>query len=178
MARCKLDVDNQKFVKSIGGDRADPSLLEGLKKLQEKAAKGLKNGWFNQPMQRFPQYQDRVWKWDFAPEGATSSTRPGWRLYAYLPDPGAKEPIPAEAFWCYAKADKENATPKEIAKKLKQHLAVTIDRHVIEDRFRRVPTETGFASTCYTCFDTIFTADNAEADVMEGTHDCPGPVET
>jgi hypothetical protein len=42
-------------------------------------------------------------KWDFEPSGNKSYTRKGWRLYAYVPDPNASEPILAQAFLAYDK---------------------------------------------------------------------------
>ena len=172
MARCELDLHHPKF------RHADsPDLVAGLSRLQEIVARDHKlSGWVPHPMPKYPQYQNRIWKWDFAPEGDRSSTRKGWRLYAYVPDPTAHEPIPATAFLCY---DKNDTPPgnhvKMLAKTLKQFLVATIIVRVEEDHFRYQTNGDGETIVlCEKCCDLIIiSADQGEVELAKNTHECP-----
>jgi len=137
LAKCKLDLDHPNF--RIIGNASDADLQSGLNELREKVAKEHKiTGFFNQPMPKYPAYQNKIWQWDFAPEGDRSATRKGWRLYAYIADHTAAEPIPAAAFVCW---DKKNAPKgdyvKYLAGILKKFLTETIKPKATPDRFRR-----------------------------------------
>jgi hypothetical protein len=126
-------------------------------------------------MPKFPDYQNKIWKWDFRPAGERSSTRKGWRLYAYVPDPKAPEPIPARAFLCYDKDEAPTGNHvKYVAGKLKTFLAETVDVKAEQERFRRVTNSNGeIVSLCYECYETVaLSADVAEVEVAEGTHQC------
>ena len=126
-------------------------------------------------MKHFPDYQGRVWKWDFAPSGDKSSTRKGWRLYAYVPDPKAPEPIPARAFLCYDKSDAPKGDyAKYLAGILKKFLSTIVVVAATEDRFRRQPLTDGtIVCTCYTCFEQVIVATEEEAATLDSTHNCP-----
>jgi hypothetical protein len=126
-------------------------------------------------MPKYPEYHNKIWKWDFKPEGDRSATRKGWRLYAYVPDPRAPEPIPATAFLYYDKAD----TPKGdhvkfLSGVLKTFLAETVEVNVEEDRFRRITNSDGeVVSLCYECYETVvISADMTEVEIAERTHQC------
>jgi hypothetical protein len=127
-------------------------------------------------MPKYPQYQNKIWKWDFAPEGDRSGTRKGWRLYAYVLDPKAPEPIPATAFLCYDKTDTPSGDHvKFLAKILRNFLSANIEIRAIESRFRRQLNGKGETiSLCQECCDiVIISVDEAEVDLAEGTHECP-----
>lgn len=174
MGKCDLDLDDPNFC--IFGDASDAELQVGLKELQEKLTKDHKlSKFFNQPMQHFPEYQNKIWKWDFAPGGDKSSTRKGWRLFAYVPDARAPEPILARAFLCY---DKDQAPKGDHAKflagMLKKFLSRVINVEATADRFRRQTNSDGrIISLCYECCDVMFSADEDEATLAEGAHECP-----
>lgn len=174
MAKCRLDLGDPGFV--IDGDAADTDLQAGLKELKDKLAKDHKlSGFFTQPMKGFPDYQNKVWKWDFAPSGESSSTRKGWRLFAFVPDPNAPEPILARAFLCYDKDQEPKENPaKYLAKSLRKFLCRVIKVQVVPDRFRRQINGDGrIISLCYECFEVIFSGSEEEADSVESTHECP-----
>ena len=137
MSKCKLDLDNPKF--RIIGSANDADRDAGLRELRDKVAKDHKLCHFIiHPMPGFPDYHNKIWKWDFAPAGQTSSTRAGWRLLAYVPVPSGDEPIEAIAFVCWDKEHEPSGNPaKFIAKKLKEFLAETIAVQAVESKFRR-----------------------------------------
>jgi hypothetical protein len=131
-------------------------------------------------MKRLPQFQNKIWKWDFAPSGESSSTRKGWRLFAYVPDPQAPEPIPARAFVCYDKDQEPKGNPaKFLADLLKKFLAETVNLKVEEDRFKRqVDSDGTTISLCLGCWDTVaMSADISEIELAESTHECSPPDE-
>jgi hypothetical protein len=173
LARCKLDISHPKFLTSIGNDA---ELLAGLTRLRDQVAKDhALSGFFRQPMQGYPEYQNKIWKWDFRPEGATSSTRKGWRLYAYVPDLNAPEPIPAIPFLFYSKPDDPGGNYADhVAKAIKKFLQQNVVIRVEEDRFKRQTHSDGRTiSLCLTCFETVaMSADLDEVELLEGTHQC------
>ena len=175
MAKCALDLTDEKFV--IIGDASDSDLQAGLKELQFKLAHQdhKLSGFVNHPMPKFPQYQNKIWKWDFAPAGASSSTRKGWRLLAYVPNPDSPEPIPARAFLCYDKDQQPKGNPAQyLAEKLKAFLSqVVVKPLATADRFRRQPLSDGkFISTCFECYYQVISDTNEDAEVAESAHDC------
>jgi hypothetical protein len=171
LARCALDLQHPKFRHAD-----DVALQVGLDKLRDIIARDHKlSGWFCHPMPRYPQYQNKIWKWDFKPEGDRSATRKGWRLYAYVDDPAAIEPIPATAFLCYDKADTPKGDHvKYLYQVLKEFLAEIVEVKVEEERFRRITNSDGeIVSLCYACCETVaIAADIAEVELAEGTHHC------
>ena len=172
MACCDLNVEHQKFRHSI---TQNVDLLQGLEELRQKVAKDHHlSGWFNQPMKHHPEFQNKIWKWDFAPSGATAATRKGWRLYAYVPDPRAPEPIPATAFFCYSKSeDRGGDYSKTIADKLREFLK-KIEVKAAPERFKRqIDGDGRTISLCYDCFATVaHSEDMSEIEIAEDTHQC------
>jgi hypothetical protein len=127
-------------------------------------------------MPRFPQYQNKIWKWDFRPQGERSSTRKGWRLYAYVPDPKAQEPILAIAFLCYDKSDTPKGDHvKYLAGVLKKFLAEVIRVENEDERFKRQTDSDGtIISLCLNCWLTVaMSAEIADIETAEDTHECP-----
>ena len=173
MAQCVLNLLHPRFTASID---PDPDVQTGLSNLCKKLAKDHRlSNWFIQPMQGYPEYQNRVWKWDFGPEGSTSATRKGWRLYAYVPDPKAAEPIPATAFFCYPKTeDPSGNRAKAIADRLRRFLAHTVERAEAIEAFKHQNDgRGGIISLCLTCFQTVAqSADPVEIGSAELAHEC------
>lgn len=175
MARCSLDLTHPKF--RIIGAAAEADVQAGLNELRTKLARDHRLSHFvPHPMKKYLAYQNRIWKWDFAPHGDASSTRKGWRLYAYVPDPKAPEPIPAVAFLCYDKSETPTGDHvKYLAGVLKEFLGQTIREEVRDERFRRQTDVDGkIISVCLTCFEAIFSEDYDEAEIAESTHECLG----
>ena len=177
MARCRLDVKHPKFLKSIGGEPGS-ALQLGLDELVKKLLRDHKlSNWFNHPMA--PHSTQVIWKWDFAPEGAHSSTRKSWRLYAHVSDPQAPEPIPATAFLLHPRGETPKGNPaKWVADALKQFLSSTVEIDSEEDKFKRSTDADGkIRSICYVCFDSVAVSYAlADIEVAESTHECPDPV--
>ena len=129
-------------------------------------------------MKRFPQYTNKVWRWDFAPAGDHASTRLGWRLFAYVPDYNGPEPIIARAFICWDKKEepKNNYIPF-LAKILKDFLAERIEITTEENIFiDRMDGEGVTHSLCERCYYRMESSDQAELEIFKATHkqDCPG----
>jgi hypothetical protein len=99
----------------------------------------------------------------------------GWRLLAYVPNPNGPEPILARAFVCYDKSEESKGDPaKALAKALKKFLSDTRPVELTEDRFRRqVHPDGRTISACFACYEIIFSANDEEADIAEGVHECP-----
>jgi hypothetical protein len=171
LARCNLDLHHPKF-----RHYQDQELELGLEKLRQTVAKDYKlSGWVNHPMPKYPLYQNKIWKWDFAPEGDRSRTRKGWRLYAYISDPRAAEPIPATAFLCYDKADTPSGDhTKFVAAAIKKFLAETIEVEAVDNPFRRQVNGDGeIISLCENCCELVLISpDESDIEIAERTHQC------
>jgi len=171
LSKCDLNVSHPKF--RILSSVPESAFEAGLKELQEKVAKSHElSGFFPQPMPGFPQYEKKVWKWDFEPSGNKSYTRKGWRLYAYVENPDGPEPIRAQAFLAYDKVDQPDGNlAKHVAETLKTFLAEIIEIEAKPDKFRRMAAENNqVASMCNDCFATFLSADLGEAEIAEAGH--------
>lgn len=179
MAKCKLDLDHPKFVKAYRKQITnDVAFKAGLYRLKDLVSRDHKlSGWFNQPMPKFPQHQNHIWKWDFAPEGDRSATRKGWRLMAYVHDPDAFEPINAVAFLVYDKGVQAVVPPKDLSKILKDFLSETVDIQDEEDKFRRqIDGDGQIISLCLGCGESERSIDETGIDLFEDTHQCSGEL--
>jgi hypothetical protein len=172
VSRCALDVSDPFFLASVGDS---PAILAGLEEIRQKVADNHRScGWVNQPLPGFPEFQNKVWKWVWAPKGDRSATKKGWRLYAYVPDAAAAEPIPATAFYGYDKTDDPGNYPKVLAKKLRAFLAGPAEELVkVEEKFiRRIHNEV-IISLCGECFEKVSeSTDLFEVEALETTHQC------
>jgi len=170
LARCNLNIDHFKFRDQVGNDA---NLRSGLEQLRDKVAKDHKlSGWFPQPMSGIPEFKDKIWKWQWAPENDHSATRKGWRLMAYVPDPATAEPIPATAFLVYDKGATEVISPKNIAKLLRKFLqAINVDVRP-EKMHRRPHGDDNVELICMSCYARLIVA-SADADLTEDIHECP-----
>jgi hypothetical protein len=161
------------------GNASENNLQEGLVVLRDKVAKDHNiSMWFSHPMTGFPEYYNKVWEWDFKPTGERSSTRPGWRLLAYVAEPDGPEPIIAIPFICWDKSEapKKNQQ-KFIAKALKKFLSKTVEIVVEEDVFvHRVVGEGMNIAVCQLCWDRVESMDMDELDILKAAHkeSCPG----
>ena len=177
MAKCNLDIDEPKLV--VHGNVSNVALRGGLTKLRDKVAQDhTASMWFAHPMKGFQQFAKKVWEWDFKPAGDRSSTRPGWRVLAYVPNPHGPEPILARPFVCWdkAQAPKKNAVPF-IAEALKKFLSETVRIEPEEEVFRRVVDAEGKnIAVCQICWDRVESFDLTELEIMEDAHkqDCRG----
>ena len=173
MAKCELDLSHPNF--RIIGNASDADLQSGLDELRNKLARDHRiTGFFSQPMPKFPDYQNKIWVWDFAPEGDTTRTRKGWRLFAYVEGRAAAEPIPAVGFVCW---DKQYAPKSDYAKYLaeilKKFLSDIIVPESVPERFKHQTHPDGrIISLCYQCYEPIFSENMEEAELAESAHEC------
>lgn len=182
MARCKLDLNDPKF--TVLGNASDDDLKSGLNELRDKVAKEHKqSGFYPQPMPKYPLYQNKIWVWDFAPEGDKSSTRKGWRLFAFVKDNRASEPIPATAFLCFDKQYvPKDGYYKYLANALKKFLTATVVIRVEEDQFHdRIDSQGRTFSTCDRCWTPVMSENADEVELNKTVHkqNCVGhpPIE-
>lgn len=174
MAKCTLDLTHAGF--RVAGNASDANLLSGIDKLTKLIAQDhFLSGFTTMRMARHPEHQNRVWRWDFRPEGETSSTRGGWRLYAYRFDLNEPEPVTATAFLCY---DKDEAPTgdyvKFLVKELKRFLASLPPVEAVEDKFKRQVLSDGTTvSMCYGCGEPVAKSEDlGEIELSESTHEC------
>lgn len=155
--------------------------MPGLQVLRNNLAKDHRLcNWVNIPMPGYPKYKNRIWKWDCRPDIMDrSATRKGWRLFAYVPDSKAPEPIPAKAFFILDKTeDRGGNYTKMIVESLRDFLAeessLSMAAGAAEDRFRRQTQPDGnIRSLCLTCWESVaVTTDSAERDAAEAIHQC------
>jgi hypothetical protein len=164
------------------GLSSDSEIADGLKTLCALVLRDRKlSSWVNHPMPGYPNYHNRIWKWDFKPDNSGhSSTRKGWRLFAFVPDLLMSDPIPATAFFCYDKQNEPAGNPPSwISAVLQKFLAEESPAPTTEDeKFRRQLQPDGFTrSLCHTCYATVaVTADLQECKAAEDAHQCAGEI--
>jgi hypothetical protein len=177
VARCALNVSHPKFVRLLAKSiSTDPDLNTGLTSLQDNLAKDHRLcHWVNHPMPGYPQYKNRIWKWDFNPDQSShSGTRKGWRLYAYVTDPEA-DPVSALAFFCYAKSNEPGGNPATwITAALKKFLAEDSDSRTEAERFRhQIQPDQQTRSLCLSCGESVCVSLIAtEIEEAERIHQC------
>jgi len=127
-------------------------------------------------MPGFRDYYDKVWEWDFKPGSDKSSTRPGWRILAYVPNPHGPEPVLARPFVCWDKtqAPKKNQE-KFISTALKKFLSENIQIEIEEEIFVFRADGERHIATCQLCWEVLIADDRDELDLMTDTHkpECP-----
>ncbi len=177
MSRCNLNIDEPKL--AVVSAVSAPNLRGGLEQLRDKVAKNHRmSGWFPHQMPGFPDYQNKVWEWDFRPTGERSSTRGGWRLLAYVPDARGPEPILARPFICWDKGDAPSGNQESfIANALKKFLSENVRVEAEEETFQvKVDGNATHHGMCLLCWEHIASDDREELDILIAVHkaDCPG----
>ena len=111
-------------------------------------------------------------------EGERSYTRPGWRLFAFVPNPDGPEPTLARPFVCWDKSqaprkNQEAFIAKALKKFLSQHIVVEqeeeIFHHTVDGQGKNI-------ALCQRCWDRVESFDLEELEILKDTHkqDCPG----
>lgn len=174
MAPCDLCIDDDRFTRAQG--RAlTPAVASGLEKLRSKVARERSlSHWVCQPMPGIPELQGKIWKWDFAPDGDRSSTRPGWRAFALVHNPDGPGPIRATIFWIYPKPEPKGNAVQHINEALRRFLAGTVAPAEASERFKRQTSDGEHRSTCLRCCETVAVSRVLEEiELAEaGHHDC------
>jgi hypothetical protein len=173
LARCRLVIDDRIFLDLY---EPNPDAKAGLEELRAKVAKDhALSTFFNQPMPGYPDFQNKIWKWDFAPENTSGATRKGWRLFAKVEFPAdAVEPVVAVPFLLFDRSEAPTGNPavyiSEALKKYSMHVVV---EKGIEEKFRHQFESGKTRSLCLTCFATVILSDNAEqVQQAESLHTC------
>jgi hypothetical protein len=170
LAKCNLEVDDRLHVR---GKVSTEALHNGFEKLKREVAKNHKaSNFWSFSMKRFPEFHNKVWRWDFAPEGDHASTRLGWRVFAYVPQFPGPEPILARAFVCWDKdSEPKNNYIPFLAKVLKKFLVERIEIVTEESAFYdRVDGDGVMHSLCELCCERLSSADHEEIEMMKDVH--------
>ena len=73
-----------------------------------------------QPMgKKYPQCQDKIWKYDWAPSDSRSSTRKSWRMVVIVPEPYS-QPYHIIAATVYAKNAVSQLTVQQLPQSSRQ----------------------------------------------------------
>ena len=179
MAKCTLDLSHPVFVQSTESLQGDPSFKQGLADLKKKVeTEHTSCNHVVQPMPGFPDCQNKIWKYDWAPAGQRSATRKSWRMVAVVPDP-AKQPYAVIAAAVYAKNRADQLTLKQLAQiflsviRPASRLRLALD----EERFLHVRQGDQMRSICLTCGDTVaLSSDITEVEEADSQHPCGGPI--
>jgi hypothetical protein len=178
LANSTLDFSHPNFQKQIRKAKNDPNFtdaLDAMKRLievnHEACHRVVQDG-----LGKYPQCQGKIWKYDWQPEGARSSTRKSWRLVAIVPDLTGR-PYQIIAGALYPKSTTDQLTAKQLAAIF---AAVTTpyreEPAQPEQQFMRVGCGEGdvMISVCSSCgSSTAKSAIQAELDTGDAHHECP-----
>lgn len=180
LAKSILDLNHPYFEKFL--PRNDPQFTEGLERAKRLIeADHTACHWVVQPMgSKYPQCQNKIWKYDWAPVGAHCSTRKSWRLIAIIPEP---EVIPYHiiAATVYAKGDKDQLSLKQLAAIFASVTALSSLPDKTQEsgkNFRRVSNGDGrIRSLCGDCGESVsVSSDENELEHGENCHQCTEPI--
>lgn len=179
MAQCTLDLDHPFFQSAIAVFENDLEFHEGLRIVKDKIEAEHKScNHVVQPMPGHTDCQNKIWKYDWAPAGARSSTRKSWRMVVVVPEPDAR-PLRLIAAAFYSKNQASQLTTKQLLQIFAGIMAgakgETPDQ--IIERFKRVTRADGqTASICVDCGETWIAETMEILDCIEAQHACPGPI--
>jgi hypothetical protein len=162
LARCRLVIDDKIFLDIY---QLDSDARSGLEELRDKVAKDhILSTFFNQPMPGYPDYQNKIWKWDFAPKNTSGATRKGWRLFAKieLPADPAKLVI-AVPFLVFDRSEAPTGNPaKYVSEALKKYAEHVFSKDEPDAKFRHQVASGKILSLCLHCFATVLHSDSVE----------------
>lgn len=184
MAKCTLDLSHPHFQKCIKSFKDDPDFQSGLEKAKAKIEEN--HASCNHSVQpfygneKFKDCHNKVWKYDWAPDGSRGSSRKAWRLIVIVPDP-LTQPYRLIAARIYSKTGTAQLSLKELALifmgVVNQPSDVSASAEEDQDKFRDYPEGNGvFRSLCCTCGETVGVGDSAELERFKAAHECSGPI--
>jgi hypothetical protein len=173
LAKCRLVTDDKIFLDLY---KPNSDLKLGLEELRAKVSKDhALSTFFIQPMPGYPEIQNKIWKWDFAPENTTGSTRKGWRLFARVEFPSdPAEPVIAVPFLCFDRSDAPTGNPAMyIAKALKKYATHVVVEKRSEEEFKHQLDSGKTRSLCLKCFATVIVSEDVDQIAQaESSHSC------
>jgi hypothetical protein len=180
LAQCTLDLNHPYFQNSISGSNDDLDFHEGLRILKSKIeAEHTSCNHVVQPMPRYPDCQDKIWKYDWSPVGQHSANRKSWRMVVVVPDPSAR-PLYLIAAAVYPKNRTDQLSAKQLAKTLAKVTAQASEGlpSAEPERFRHVVRMDGVSvSVCLECGETVAESPQpTDLPDKEQLHECPGPI--
>lgn len=181
MARCTLDLNHPIFQRAISRWEDDLGFHEGLRRAAAKIeAEHTSCGMVIQPMPKRPECQNKIWKYDWAPEGQSGGTRKTWRMIVIVPDP-SNQPYHLVAAAIYQKSSTDQLSAKQLAAILASITTPIRDQELHKpEKFRRVMKNIDpmlWISICADCGEAVGeSALGDELDVGEASHDCSGPI--
>jgi hypothetical protein len=184
LAKCTLDLNHPYFINAIRGTENDPAFQEGLRTLKKKVeAEHTCCNHVIQPMPGYPNCQNKIWKYDWAPTDQHSAKRKSYRMVIIVPDPSSS-PLNLIAATFYAKNTIDQLSKKQLARILATVTAPTTNEIGLPaseaEQFKRVEKNSGsMISICMSCGETV--ADSValidiEASERQHQSQCPGAI--
>lgn len=178
MANSTLDFSHPYFQKQIQKFQNDARFIEALENMKrliednhEACVMVVQDG-----MGKYPACQGKIWKYDWAPVGARSRGRKGWRLVAIVPDPTVR-PYRIIAGAVYPKNTTDQLSAKQLAAIFAQIMAPRQEgpAEPAESPFMRVYCGEGDVrlSVCTKCgIQTCKSESEDELSAAEELHEC------
>ncbi len=178
MANSTLDFSHPFFQKQIRKAKNDPQFMEALDAMKrlieenhEACHRVVQDG-----MGKYPQCQNKIWKYDWQPPGVRSFGRKAWRLVAIVPDPTV-QPYQIIAGAIYPKSTTDQLSAKQLAAIFAEVTTPYREEPAEPDpQFTRIKCGEGdvMISVCSSCGgSTAKSAIEAELDSGESAHACP-----
>lgn len=181
MAQCTLDLSHPSFELASATFKADPAFEGGLKELKRKVeAEHTSCNRVVQPMPGYPDCQNKIWKYDWAPTGDRSAGRKSWRMVVVVPEPNI-QPYRLIAISVYAKNQTSQLSLKALAKIFATATSPYPDatKPAETEKFRRVNQPDGQTrSLCLNCGETVAVAlEELNIEDGEKQHSCDGQLD-
>jgi hypothetical protein len=162
MARCTLDLENPYFKKSLKKTGDPDAALAALGHVKERIEEDHEQ--CNLVPQRFfsnnkyTHLHNKVWRYDWAPEGVTSHGRKTWRMIVIVPDPNTI-PYRMIAGAIYSKSFRDSLSLAELAAIYHGVMSPLEDdaADAASENFHRMPNGDGATrSMCIACLEWNF----------------------
>ena len=157
MAQCSLDLSHPAFQRVISAFKDDPGFSEGLQELKRKVeAEHTSCNRVVQPMPKYPDCQNKIWKYDWSPAGARSAHRKSWRIVVIVAEPTV-QPYRLIAVAVYAKNQTAQLSTRELARIFAAATKPTGEcSPEVPERFHHVKQGDGDTrSLCMDCGETV-----------------------
>jgi hypothetical protein len=181
MAQCTIDLENPYFKKALK-KTGDPDAALAAQGHVKDRIEGDHTQCHLVPQRffgnkKYSHLHNKVWRYDWAPEGVTSKGRKTWRMIVIVPDPDTI-PYRMIAGAIYSKNFRESLSLAELATIYHGVMTQPEDKATdLSDNFHRMPDENDATrSMCILCLEwTFIHFESAPIDAAEAEHslECP-----